>query len=139
MSSFEQSIAGINAFLYFFALIAVVGILIVLSMMYNRKMCTLDAPNTYCSELNSERNQRIDEAILLRKIMNKESYGRLHPNHNRSEGFREGFDLKKYNLKPKNWFLVAKNGVCSNDTECKSGKCNLSDKVVGNKRIGACK
>ena len=103
--AFQEKMAGINVFLYFFALVAVIGILVVLSMMYKNKMCTLDAPNTYCSDMNSERNQKLGRAALLRRMRGR----RTSSNGGR---FREGLDG---------------NGdggeLCTEDSDCKSGYC----------------
>ena len=82
--TFEETMAGINGLLYFLALGAVIGILVVLSMMYKNKMCTLDAPGTYCSDMNNERNQRIAELELLNRMRNS------------GGTFREGLDLDDY-------------------------------------------
>ena len=85
--AFAETMAGVNGFLYFFALVAVVGILVVLSMMYNNKMCTLDAPGTYCSDMNSERNQTIGRAALLRRMRGDDGM------------FAEGMKHKKFGHK----------------------------------------
>ena len=124
--AFAEIMTGVNGFLYFFALLAVVGILIVLSMMYNNKMCTLDAPNTYCSDMNSKRNQKIGKTALLRRMRGRRTS--LSPGGGR---FREGMEMDRRKRK-----LRLKIGKkCSKDQECQSGICAKQPQFDGSRCV----